>query len=121
MNSSEKLATIQRNAKEICDACEQLEGGTTAVCMKLASEIFELADSILTSKDMEEHYGLRVDRHNQDGDGVNGNREKLRNVRYKTDEEDQRSRRCHQALELSRAARARTQAAKKKRPVRSRK
>ncbi len=114
MNFSEKLVMILEHAKSITLVLEQLGGGANAAAMKHASDIFELVDSILTSKDMEAHYGLRVEGRQPDGDGVSGSRKVSGTVRYPTGAERGQQRGAHRALEHSQQARARTRKARKR-------
>ncbi len=116
MNCSDKLRTIQELARGIVAVCSEYSDAESRACMKSANEIFELAEQLHTTQEMEVHYGLGMDGRESDADRVSGNREELRNVRYKADaKEEGRSRHCRQSLLQSQAARQRTQKAKAKR------
>ncbi len=116
MNCSEKLRTMQELARGIVAVCSEYSDAESRACMKSANEIFELAEQTLMTQEMEAHYGLGMDGRKSDPDGVSGDREEFRNVRYKADaKEEERSRHCRQAIASSAAARQRTQKAKAKR------
>ncbi len=116
MNSSRKLRTIQESARNIVDMCSGSTNANSTACMTSANEIFELAEQLVTTLEMEEHYGLRVEGRKPDSDGVRGSGKVSGTIRYKADpERELKSAHCQKQLAASAAARARTYKARKSR------
>jgi len=114
LSFSEIIDMMRELARSIEVVSDGSDVPSDVVCMRSATEISRLLESLVLTQEKVEPYGLRMEGSEPHPDGVSGGGEKLRNVRYKTGSERKSQELTSSRLKQQAQARARTRKARKR-------